>query len=287
MSETLCIERTFQAPAQAVFDAWTSEEVMRRWFHGEHDWETPEAHVDLRLGGSVRVVMRDPVKDTEYGGGGYYTEIDPPTRLVFTWTWDSEAEQETLIELDFEEADGATTVRLTHSRLRDQESVISHEGGWNNCLDKLGWALAAAESPSEREARARELVLRLYSDRRDSHGEPMVRHIEKVAELSPPEVKLLGWLHDVAEDGLEPLDQLGWEMGLSPEELEALRLLTREKSTPYAAYIEQIADADAPAGELARKVKIADLRANLSRPPHPQRTDLEPRYRAALQRLGD
>ena len=140
--ETLVIERTFQAPAERVFEAWTSEEVMRRWFHGEHDWETPEAKVDLRLGGAVRVVMRDPVAGVDHGGGGYYTEIDPPSRLVFTWTWDNDDEdRETLIELDFEEAEGATTVRLTHSRLRDRESVVSHEGGWSNALDNLGQAL--------------------------------------------------------------------------------------------------------------------------------------------------
>ncbi|HEY3492759.1 MAG TPA: SRPBCC domain-containing protein, partial [Solirubrobacterales bacterium] len=100
----LRIERTFQAPADRVFEAWTSEEVMRRWFHAEHDWETTEARVDLRLGGAVRVVMRDPGKDAEYGGGGTYTEIDPPTRLAFTWTWDRDG-RETLIELDFLEED--------------------------------------------------------------------------------------------------------------------------------------------------------------------------------------
>ena len=87
---TLRIERTFQAPAEAVFDAWTSEEVIRRWLHAEHDWETTEAEVDLRVGGAVRVVMRDPDKDVEYGGGGHYTEIDPPTRLAFTWIWDGD-----------------------------------------------------------------------------------------------------------------------------------------------------------------------------------------------------
>jgi uncharacterized protein YndB with AHSA1/START domain len=140
--ETLLLERTFQAPAEAVFDAWTSEEVLRRWFHGEHAWETPVAEVDLRLGGNVRVVMRNPDEGTEHGGGGHYTEIDPPRRLAFTWTWDNDEDaRETLIELDFEEADGATTVRLTHSRLRDQESVLSHEEGWSNCLENLGRAL--------------------------------------------------------------------------------------------------------------------------------------------------
>jgi hypothetical protein len=69
---TLRIERAYHAPGQAVFDAWTSEEVMGRWWHAERDWETTEAEVDLRVGGVVRVVMRNPHKDIEYGGGGRY-----------------------------------------------------------------------------------------------------------------------------------------------------------------------------------------------------------------------
>jgi len=47
--ETLLIERTFEAPADAVFDAWTSEAVLRRWFHADREWETAEATVDLRV----------------------------------------------------------------------------------------------------------------------------------------------------------------------------------------------------------------------------------------------
>jgi uncharacterized protein YndB with AHSA1/START domain len=139
--ETLNIERTFQAPAQRVFDAWTSEEVLRRWFYGQPGWETPEAEVDLRVGGAVRVVMRNPVKGEDHGGGGHYIEIDPPNRLVFTWTWDREPRQ-TLIEIEFEEAEGATTVRFTHSGLRDEASVRSHEEGWTTCLDNLERTLA-------------------------------------------------------------------------------------------------------------------------------------------------
>ena len=140
---TLQIERTFHAPAEAVFEAWTSEEVLRRWFHAEADWETPEAQVDLRLGGAVRVVMRDPAKERDIGGGGgHYTEIEPPTRLAFTWTWDEE-DTETLIELEFEEAEGVTTVRMTHSGLPDAEAVSRHEYGWNNCLANLGGVLTS------------------------------------------------------------------------------------------------------------------------------------------------
>ena len=44
-------ERTYAAPIEVVFDAWTSPEVMRRWLHPASDWGTPEAEVDLRTGG--------------------------------------------------------------------------------------------------------------------------------------------------------------------------------------------------------------------------------------------
>lgn len=139
-AHSLRIERTYQAPIETVFHAWTSEEVMRRWFHGREAWETPVAEVDLRLGGAVRVVMRDPEDGRERGGGGHYTEIDPPTHLAFTWRWDDD-DRETTIELDFSESDTGTTVVLTHNSLRDQESLLSHEEGWRTCLENLARAL--------------------------------------------------------------------------------------------------------------------------------------------------
>ena len=138
---TLRMQRTFQAPADAVFDAWTSEEVIRRWWHAEHDWETTVAEVDLRVGGAVRVVMRNPHDGSEYGGGGRYTEIDPPRRVAFTWLWDGNDTRQ-LIEVDFEEEEaGVTTVRFTHSGLWDEEAVRSHEDGWGKALDNLEQAL--------------------------------------------------------------------------------------------------------------------------------------------------
>ena len=142
-TKTLHIERTFHAPAERVFDAWTSEEVMRRWWQAERGWETAAAEVDLRVGGAVRVVMRDPAKDAEYGGGGNYLEIDPPTRLAFTWIWDGETRR-TLIEIDFEERDGATTVTFVHSGLWDEEAVRDHESGWHKVFDNLERVLNGA-----------------------------------------------------------------------------------------------------------------------------------------------
>jgi len=140
------IERTFAAPPGRVFDAFTSEDVIRRWWHANPDWETPEARVDLRVGGEVKVVMRDPDKDVRYGGGGVYTEIDPPSRLAFTWTWvDDDDQVEQLIVIDFEESGDATFVRFTHQNLWNQKAADEHVEGWNLCFDNLDRVLAAPD----------------------------------------------------------------------------------------------------------------------------------------------
>lgn len=66
-------------------------------------------------------------------------------RLAFTWIWDGDSRR-TLIEIDFDETDGVTTVSFTHSGLWDEEAVRSHEGGWGRVLDNLGRTLEAPRS---------------------------------------------------------------------------------------------------------------------------------------------
>jgi uncharacterized protein YndB with AHSA1/START domain len=136
------IERTFDAPAQEVFDAWTSEEVLRRWWHADPEWETPSAEVDLRVGGQLRIVMRDPKEGADYGGSGEYTVIEPPHKLAFTWIWDDDPSNPQLIELEFSERDGATTVLMIDSGITTDEGRDQHEGGWQRCFDNLDRALA-------------------------------------------------------------------------------------------------------------------------------------------------
>jgi uncharacterized protein YndB with AHSA1/START domain len=139
-STTIRIERTFSARAQTVFDAWTSVEVLRRWWHAETDWETPHAELDLRVGGALRITMRDPHRGQDYGGGGEFTEIDPPRRLAFTWTWDDDPSTQQLIEVDFTDHGDRTTVVLTNSGIPAQ-AKDDHIVGWQNSFDNLVAAL--------------------------------------------------------------------------------------------------------------------------------------------------
>jgi uncharacterized protein YndB with AHSA1/START domain len=141
----LRVERTFNAPAEAVFDAWTSSDVLRQWWSPGPNWETPIAEADVRVGGRLRIVMRSPDGE-EFGGGGEYTEVRPTERLVFTWAWDGHEGHggSQLIEVEFNDrGDGTTSVVVTNRGIRDEESKESHREGWQGSLANLDRLLAA------------------------------------------------------------------------------------------------------------------------------------------------
>jgi uncharacterized protein YndB with AHSA1/START domain len=135
------IERTFEASAEEVFDAWTSPDVLRRWFHCAADWATPEAEVDLRVGGTVRVTMRKPDGDEAEARGEYLT-IDRPRRLVMAWTFADEPANRQLVELTFTESAGSTTVLLVNSGISTAARRDGQDWGWRGCLDQLERLLA-------------------------------------------------------------------------------------------------------------------------------------------------
>jgi uncharacterized protein YndB with AHSA1/START domain len=139
----LRIERTFDASAEQVFDAWTSEEVLRRWFHSVQGWDTPIAEVDLRVGGKIRLAMREP-DGTEHAMGGEYTLVDRPHRLAMTWSFDELPGNQQTVELEFTERDGRTTVVLVNRNIVTDERRDAQDNGWRGSLDQLERLLAAA-----------------------------------------------------------------------------------------------------------------------------------------------
>lgn len=132
----LRIERTFAASAEEVFDAWTSPEVMRRWFRPGPGWGEARAEVDLREGGRVRVFMRRP-DGTEAGAQGEYTLIDRPRRLIMNWTFEDDLSNKQLIELSFSETEGSTRVLMVNSGISTDERRKGQDEGWRRCLDEL------------------------------------------------------------------------------------------------------------------------------------------------------
>jgi uncharacterized protein YndB with AHSA1/START domain len=68
--------------------------------------------------------------------------VDPPRRLAFTWNWDDHDSERQLIELEFTERDGATTVRMTSHGIATEKRRDSHREGWAICFDNLDRVLA-------------------------------------------------------------------------------------------------------------------------------------------------
>ncbi len=103
--------RTFRAPRELVFDAWTSPEHLPHWMTGPPGWTMPVCEIDLRPGGAWRFVWR---KDdgTEMEMSGVYDEITRPERVVNTESWGCEW-PDTLNTLVLTEADGYTTAVMT------------------------------------------------------------------------------------------------------------------------------------------------------------------------------
>jgi uncharacterized protein YndB with AHSA1/START domain len=137
------LERTIRASAEELFDAWSNEEILKRWWHAARDWETPSAEVDPRVGGRLRITMRNPADGTEYGGSGEFTVFERPRRLAFAWTWDDDEQQRRqLIEVEFIEKGPETLVVVTHRGL-PREEIGDYREGWAASLDNLEEALAA------------------------------------------------------------------------------------------------------------------------------------------------
>jgi uncharacterized protein YndB with AHSA1/START domain len=130
------IRRTFSAPRERIYAAWTKPEELQRW-SAPGEMTVPAAEVDLRVGGRFRIVMQAP-DGTQHRATGVYRVVEPPSRLVYTWSWEGRPViTDTIVSLEFIERGSSTEPVLRHERLPSEEERISHERGWIGCLDKL------------------------------------------------------------------------------------------------------------------------------------------------------
>jgi glutathione S-transferase len=133
----LTLNRRIRAPREKVFDAFITPELMKSWMC-PRGMRVPEASADPRPGGrfSVTMLSRDGDRHT---AAGEYREVKRPERLVYTWQWQGEnmPNVETLITVTFEERDGATELRMTHSGFPEAGLRDSHNQGWNSSLNNL------------------------------------------------------------------------------------------------------------------------------------------------------
>lgn len=137
------LERVVDIPPAKVWQAWTRPEHLSRWFTPK-PWTIPECTVELRPGGSLRVLMRGP-EGEESLIDGCYLEVEPERRL--TWTdaltggWRPAEKPFITATITFEPQGSGTryTATVQHA---DEATRLRHEemgffDGWNSVLDQL------------------------------------------------------------------------------------------------------------------------------------------------------
>jgi len=137
--EQILITREFDAPRHLVYRAWTTPELVKRWWSG-HRGEMTIAEIDLRVGGAWRYVM---IADGgfEVGFHGEYRELVPDERIVSTEVFEGMPDGEALNTHTFTETDGRTTltVLMALSSQEERDGIIATgmESGMQESLDLL------------------------------------------------------------------------------------------------------------------------------------------------------
>jgi uncharacterized protein YndB with AHSA1/START domain len=144
----LTLDRTFDAPIDLVWKAWTDSEMISQWW-GPRGATTPTCEWEFKVGGNIHIVMLageelGPLKGQEWPMTGTFTQIDEPKRLVFTTTAlrDDKPMLKNLVTVTFEEQNGKTTmtVHIVVTKVTPEAAgpLQGMEMGWNQQLDKLG-----------------------------------------------------------------------------------------------------------------------------------------------------
>jgi uncharacterized protein YndB with AHSA1/START domain len=132
------VVRTIEAPREEVFRAWTDPDQLRNWW-GPGEFTCPEAEVDLRPGGTYRLVMQ-PTGGDPFVVAGTYREVEPPARLVYTWRWETGPAadgSESLVSVEFRDRGSRTELVLTHTDFPASHGPAPYQMGWDGGLDKF------------------------------------------------------------------------------------------------------------------------------------------------------
>jgi uncharacterized protein YndB with AHSA1/START domain len=137
--EQILITREFDAPKDLVYEAYTTPELVKRWWHAKRG-EVTTCEIDLRVGGSWRYVMVTG-DGFEVGFHGEYREIVPNERIVSTEVYEGMPEAEAVDTVTFTEVDGRTTLTIlvehTSKQHRDAHIESGMEAGLQDALDLL------------------------------------------------------------------------------------------------------------------------------------------------------
>jgi uncharacterized protein YndB with AHSA1/START domain len=141
--DQILITRDFDAPKHLVWKAFTTPELVARWWSG-HRGRTTSAEIDLRVGGKWRYVMEvgtGPAAGAEIAFHGEYREVVPNERLVSTEVFEQIPDDYAVNTMTLSEVDGVTRMEVlvqhNSKEARDGHINSGMEGGMQEAMDLL------------------------------------------------------------------------------------------------------------------------------------------------------
>jgi uncharacterized protein YndB with AHSA1/START domain len=133
----LRLKRTLPGPRAAVYRALTDSEELGKWW-GPRGFTAPSVELDPQVGGSYRIAMQPPDGDL-FHLSGEFREVDPATRLAYTFRWDPPHpdDRDTTVTLTLEDRGEETSLLLTQGEFATEERRTLHERGWTESLERL------------------------------------------------------------------------------------------------------------------------------------------------------
>ncbi len=140
-TRTLRVDRVFRATRERVYAAFTDPALLAQWW-GPEGVHAPDVRMEVREGGAWRTVMRNS-EGTDFIVSGVYVQLQPTSRIVFTWGWEEDGARghESLVEIELQDHPDGTSLSLTHAIFESAESRDNHGQGWASSLDCLAAVL--------------------------------------------------------------------------------------------------------------------------------------------------
>ncbi len=132
---SLQMSRTYAAPRERVFRAWTEAQALEQWFRPFGMPITVEC-LELHAGGRYQFNIRQPNGQIS-SISGQYVEIVQPEKLVYTWISEATDSGETLVTMYFNQQGNTTELTLIHERFAHPSFIPPHQQGWTTMLDAL------------------------------------------------------------------------------------------------------------------------------------------------------